>query len=264
MEKVKEGIWFQNTQNPTSSSQSINRKSPTPVYAQLAKILRNQIALGDWPPGHRISAESALSKQYGVSLMTVRQAVGVLVEEGLVKRVHGSGTFVQNVAVSASQFDLNVLKNVLADHQNLKVKILKSTVERARDEEGKILNLELDEPVILIERLIYHWQEPFSFQRTYAVFDPEQPTVEGMLDTSVLNGLLFGDGPTSFKKGKLRLLPMLMDQNEAELLQSEKDPNAFKLEYVFYDFNDQPNAHGWFIVPHGKMPIISRVGVWND
>ena len=55
-----------------------------------------------------------------------------------------------------------------------------------------------------------------------------------------------------------------MGTRESDLLSADSDKNAFKLEYIFYNFKDKPCAYGWFIIPHQRMPIISQVGVWNE
>jgi len=68
--------------------------SPDALYQQLAADLRLKIKDGTLPPGSRIPSELELTRQYGVSRVTVRQALEILNEEGLIKRSQGKGTFV--------------------------------------------------------------------------------------------------------------------------------------------------------------------------
>ena len=72
----------------------IDYEGPVTPYRQLAGILRARIARGDWRAGRAIASESALVQQYGLARSTVRRAVAVLVEEGLVFTVPQRGTFV--------------------------------------------------------------------------------------------------------------------------------------------------------------------------
>jgi GntR family transcriptional regulator len=64
-------------------------------YGALAAALKRRIVAGDWPPGSALPAEQALASQHGVALGTLRQALALLVDEGLVARIHGKGTFVR-------------------------------------------------------------------------------------------------------------------------------------------------------------------------
>ena len=63
-------------------------------YGKLALALRDRILQGEWAPGDILPAESALAQSYGVALGTIRQALALLVEDGVLQRRHGKGTFV--------------------------------------------------------------------------------------------------------------------------------------------------------------------------
>ena len=73
---------------------SIDKKSPIPAYYQLMSEIKNKISSGIWPVGHCIDSERTLAEENNVSRMTVRQAIGELVQEGLLTREKGKGTFV--------------------------------------------------------------------------------------------------------------------------------------------------------------------------
>jgi GntR family transcriptional regulator len=64
-------------------------------YGWLAASLRARITQGEWVPGTALPAEAALAKEHGVALGTLRQALALLVAEGLLERQHGRGTFVR-------------------------------------------------------------------------------------------------------------------------------------------------------------------------
>ena len=72
----------------------IDKSSPIPVYFQLKNDLVKKIAQGLWKPGECIASERELCEIYGVSRMTIRQAIGELVQEGVLTRLKGKGTFV--------------------------------------------------------------------------------------------------------------------------------------------------------------------------
>ena len=66
----------------------------SPLYAQLADELRQRIQAGTYPPGERLPTEAALSAAFGLSRITVRQALALLHQDGLIERFAGRGTFV--------------------------------------------------------------------------------------------------------------------------------------------------------------------------
>ena len=74
----------------------IDRSSPLPLYSQLKAILLHKIER-EWTPGELIPGESALEETYGLSRITVRQALGELVNEGYLYRQRGRGTFVTRI-----------------------------------------------------------------------------------------------------------------------------------------------------------------------
>lgn len=72
----------------------VSRDTAVPPYLQLAAILRAKIISGELPPGSRLPPILDLGATYGVATPTVRKALRVLKDEGLVVGVGGYGTFV--------------------------------------------------------------------------------------------------------------------------------------------------------------------------
>ena len=69
-------------------------RSPVPLYIQVASTLRRRIETGQWLPSQKISTLEELEREFEVARVTVRQAVELLQDEGLVHRRQGRGTFV--------------------------------------------------------------------------------------------------------------------------------------------------------------------------
>jgi GntR family transcriptional regulator len=68
--------------------------APQPLYARIKDALRQRIVDGTYAPHSQMPSEHELCATFGVSRITVRQALGDLQKEGLIFRLHGKGTFV--------------------------------------------------------------------------------------------------------------------------------------------------------------------------
>jgi GntR family transcriptional regulator len=76
-----------------------------PLHISISEKLRGQIAAGDYLPGEKLPSEHQLMATFGVSRITVRQAIANLVNQGLVQARQGKGVFVtlhKKVAYSLS------------------------------------------------------------------------------------------------------------------------------------------------------------------
>lgn len=72
----------------------LDEKSPLALYYQLKQILENKIVSGTWQVGEQIPTENELCELFGVSRITVREALAELEREGYITRKRGRGTFV--------------------------------------------------------------------------------------------------------------------------------------------------------------------------
>jgi GntR family transcriptional regulator len=84
---------------------SIDSRSPTPLYAQIASRVRVAIASGDLTTGEALPSVRSLAAQLRVNPATVVQAYRDLESEGLVTTRHGAGTFVQEVGADRRSRD---------------------------------------------------------------------------------------------------------------------------------------------------------------
>ena len=119
---------------------TLNRNSAVPLYLQLADELRHKIVSGEWQPEQRIPSENELNQIYSISRMTIRQVLGKLVDEGLVFRVHGKGTFVaQRKIATRSPSYYGVREQLEAQGYSTRTATLVSEVVEADDRLARAL-----------------------------------------------------------------------------------------------------------------------------
>lgn len=70
------------------------KNAPGVLYQHVASLMRKRLLGGEFLPNDRLPSIEALAKSYDVAVVTVRQALALLENEGLIERQHGRGTFV--------------------------------------------------------------------------------------------------------------------------------------------------------------------------
>jgi len=132
------------------------RAARRPLFLEVRQEILT--VLGDrYRPGDRLPSEPDLATSYGVSRPTIREVLRSLESDGLVRRVHGVGTFVTQIRpVVSSRFDLDlgVTEAVAAANQRLGVQILRVSREAAPSSIAERLALEVGSALLWVERII--------------------------------------------------------------------------------------------------------------
>jgi len=126
-----------------------------PLYTQIRTELTRTIRRHH--VGDRLPSEPELAASYGVSRPTIREVLRSLEHEGVVRRVHGVGTFVNDVGskvASAVDVDLGVTEAVQASNRRLGVHVLALERGEADDSVATSLGLETGAALLWVERLI--------------------------------------------------------------------------------------------------------------
>jgi len=84
----------------------VNKAAPEPIYQQIKKIIEKRIASGEWTAGQKLPSENDLVVALDISRMTINRALRELTQQGLIKRVHGLGSFVAERPRHASLIEL--------------------------------------------------------------------------------------------------------------------------------------------------------------
>lgn len=91
------------------------RKGTAPKYGLMAETLRQRIAHGAWPQGTYLPSLHALAQEFGVARLTARQAVQLLVQDGLLESVQGRGTFITGQHAAAKAIQVQTTLQSLSD-----------------------------------------------------------------------------------------------------------------------------------------------------
>ncbi|HEX9889656.1 MAG TPA: GntR family transcriptional regulator [Nitriliruptorales bacterium] len=169
---------------------SIRRSDPLPFYVQLATILRDRIGDGDWEPGGLLPSEAELGDRYGISRTAVRQALDQLVDEGLVHKEKGRGTFVSRP--TSEPFRVQELRGFFEEMhrrgETVTTTVLRQELTVLPPEITPELDATMGAKAVVLERIRHVDGVPFVKVRTHLPAD----RFADLVDTELAEGTLYG------------------------------------------------------------------------
>lgn len=140
----------------------------SPYYIQLKEVIRTKIEDGEYLPGTSIPSEGELAKIYGLNKQTVRNAIELLVKEGLLKKVQGKGTFVEGEKIEKKIVGKQgFISGTKKRNDNLKTKIIKKYLRKAGDYYSQIFNISKEDEIFFIQKLVSRGATPISIEENY-------------------------------------------------------------------------------------------------
>lgn len=160
----------------------IDRQSSVPLVYQLSEILRRQILTGEYKPNSQIPTEDQLMEIYGVSRTPVRLALQKLVNEGLIRRERGRGSFVNPVGrpgvyrprpldpypMARDMIEVKSMTYLIESAgMTPGVRVLTFQAERPTPRTAELLELDSGEMVWRSERVRLADETPVAFERVW-------------------------------------------------------------------------------------------------
>lgn len=137
----------------------------SPVYIQIHNQIKKDIEAGVWAVGDRIPSERELALEFNVSRMTLRQAVQTLVEEGILERQVGAGTFVARKKVQEKMTGVTSFTELMKEQgKKPSSRTVSYLVTTPSLSEMERLKLKDNEKVLRMERIRYADEVPICFE----------------------------------------------------------------------------------------------------
>ena len=170
---------------------SFSKQSVLPRYWQLKELIRERIRRQEWLPGTALPSERVFVQQYGISRMTVRQALSELVNEGVVYREQGKGTFVKPFLTQAVPMRLlGFTERIEAQGKHVSTKVLAAQMEPADETIATALRIKPGQLVFHLHRLRFIDGKPCVLERTHVSFRGCELLLEEDLEQGSLYQLL--------------------------------------------------------------------------
>ncbi|WP_281202370.1 GntR family transcriptional regulator [Cytobacillus kochii] len=167
---------------------TINRESYIPLYKQIAQDLQRKIENNIFEPGQRLPSEHELTEEYGVSRLTVRKSIKLLLEEDLIIIQQGKGMYVKFPIIQTDIMnDVLDVQNFRGFYEtltgqglNVKIKLVKYGEEKISKNIAEALECSMDTKIRTIYRIFYLKDMPIAFNITY--LSPELVFTEEMIE----------------------------------------------------------------------------------
>lgn len=147
---------------------NLDKNSVIPLYYQLADYLREQIRNGHLRPGQGIPSENELLRDFGISRGTIREAMRILIREGMIKRVRGVGTFVATPKIEHETGGITSFTRVMLESGiRPSAEVLNLEYRNASFAVSNALKLPVNSRIVFVKRLRFANAERLMIERSY-------------------------------------------------------------------------------------------------
>lgn len=212
-----------------------------PLYYQLENILREKIKSGEFRPGDPFPTEQQLVQSYGVSRITVRQALGSLEKDGLIVRTRGKGSFVTEKQNQLEPMKLTgMIEDIIAMGIKTKTKIISFDFVHPPKDVLDNLKLNEDQKALQIERIRMIKGAPVSYTISYIPFDlAKKITMKDLSIQPILN-VLEKKCKIKISRGFQIIEATIADSRIASFLDVMTGSPLLKIKRTVFDINNKP------------------------
>ena len=219
----------------------VDKSSQIPLYTQLADIIKEMINNKELQEGHYLMSERDICKIQNISRMTVNKAIISLVNEGILERRQGKGTFVsykkQNLTYAKMQGFTEIAQN---KKLNVKNKILKFELKIPSNKVKEYLQLEdIDSLVFQIERIRFIDDEPTILEKIYI---PEYmcPSLsEYLVSNNSIYKLYREKYLHKTQIAKQVINPIILNKSQSKTLNVDSNTLSLKIDRVVFTDKDE-------------------------
>ena len=211
----------------------LDRSSPVPLYHQVAEQLERAIYDGHLKAGDRISDEISLATALGLSRPTMRQAIQVLVDKGMLVRKRGVGTQVVHGKITRAVELTSLFDDLSSAGRQPYTKVESAEQVEATEEVAHELQVEVGARVWSLERVRFVADEPLALLHNYlplGVIDLAQVDLEskGLYESLRARGVVM-------RVARQRIGARKADARESRLLDEKRSAPLLTMQRTSYD-----------------------------
>ncbi|NMD37577.1 MAG: GntR family transcriptional regulator [Christensenellaceae bacterium] len=222
----------------------IDRESPMPAYYQIQMDLKDRILKGEWLKTKQLPSEKALSTEYEVSRITLRQALAELEKDGFIKKSRGKGAQIcDNPQPFIHKLDYSLVSAIKSPYGlNVTAEILTITrFENTSKEVAQGLGIKTISPVIYLKRLFLLDEKPFAVGRSWLPAE-RFPDLDkkGLENNNRLSETLFKRYNVAVNRVEDSIEAIRPVPSDCKVLGVTYDSPMLSIKGISYDKNDIP------------------------
>jgi GntR family transcriptional regulator len=230
--------------------------SRVPRYHRIAEALRERIRTGELAAGARLDNQRQLAKSFGVTLMTLRQALELLEREHLITRRHGLGTF---VAAPSIDYDILQLRRFAGDltakGEHVATRLLGTRFAAPDRRVAEALRLSGGPRVLVLERLRLVDAHPMSLQRSFLPSPLGDEVIRADLALTPLHQVLEFKLGVVITRASETVSAVRLGRREARDLGCRVGEPAFESERVSFGAGGAPVVFDRVFIPGDRFRI---------
>lgn len=241
---------------------TIDRNLPIATYFQIARDLQSRIGGGEWNATRKLPSEAQLAHDYGVSRMTVRQALAELDKDGIVQRRQGVGTFIGDAVEGHGRVTMTMSSTML---------VRKALVDMGYDPEARLtqakvipvpsediaraLQIREDENVAFFERSFIVDGKGLVLSRSFLPHRLVEGIVDRPLEHDSIHRTLADRYSIYVQRSQRWIEAVRATDDEAEALSVEVGSPQLLLTSLFFDTRSLPVEYVRTVWPGDSIRI---------
>ena len=221
---------------------TLDRSSPVPLYFQVAEQLERAIVSGQIEAGERLDNEISMAQDLGLSRPTMRQAIQVLVDKGMLVRRRGVGTQVVQGQVRRQVELTSLFDDLSAAGQHPSTKVLEQALVDAPEDVAHELQVDVGEPVWSLRRLRSIGQEPLALMHNYLPRDVADLAGVDLTPQGLYSYLR--DAGYVIRVARQRIGARRVREGETRLLREDLDAPLLSMQRTAYDSSGRAVEYG--------------------
>lgn len=225
----------------------LNIQSATPLYQQISDTIKKKISFGEYRPGQPLPSEAKLCEIFKVSRITVRNAIQELVEQDILVKKHGKGTYVRESKIASNLFNFKGFTSTCSEN-NIRVftHVLCLCKQTPTASQMHALSLSPDDSVVYLKRLRYANGHPVIIEHAYLPYQEYAFLLEEDLENKSLYETISsksGSNPEEYCYTNIELETSGAMPEEADYLKIPSGSPLFVLNETIYSDERHPVHH---------------------